>query len=397
MRTHAGVVTAVLVLAAAIISACAPSPTIEEDVGPSGVLRVRDGSATVTAAGQQDDSVDVAEAEERELSPGDVVTTTGDDAMVDVAWSDGAVTRLGPGTTFTVGDPGGPFASRGHQEGGVSWNRAPDTLDYAIDVAGAGRARDRGEVFVVDCREEPCRVRATGGVGGDGSLTSVRRGAVVSVVDSARLASWGELLADEWSRRSAELDAEGGMTPVADLFAEADPSRGILDGAFDVRRTGVESECTGATCDQLFILRPGQTRDLTFVFHLDCASGTCEASVDTQTISTADGSLLDATTGLVAGADDYTWGTDDARPLCLWTYADGTTEEVGSARNTVRWTVTPTAAEVEDGRFVVTELRGRTESSFRVTEEIPPGYPGCEAFEVEWSGASDLVLTKRGD
>jgi len=390
-----------------MLSACAPPDVPDAPKGPEATLAVQAGSATVTATPSDDDGDDTEVIEitpdeqmPRPLMPGDTIVTGGADAMVDIAWSDGALTRLGPGTTFTVGDPAGMLGARGRQDGGLTWNRvspADGTTAYAIDVEETGRTRDRGELFVVDCREQPCRVRASGGAGGDGSLTSVRRNAVETVVDSARLATWTELVSDEWAERSAALDSEAGLTPVEDLFTDADPSRGVLEGAFDVVRTGVEAQCTGPLCADLHILQPGKVRELTFVFHVDCAAaGSCEASVDTQTISTMDGSLLDATTALVAGADQYTWGTDDRRALCIWTYADGTTEEVGSALNTVRWSVTPTAAEVRDGRFVVTELRGRTQSDFSILERSGAAYPGCEQFEAEWSGVSDLVLTKRG-
>lgn len=405
MRTHArGTVLLVLVTAAGLLTACAP-PDVDVQEGPQAILAVQSGSATVTSVADGDEDAETLEitADEpmpRALAPGDTIVTAGPDAMVDIAWSDGALTRLGPDTTFTVGDPAGMLGARGRQDGGLTWNRVSptgDTTAYAVDVEGSGRTRDRGELFVVDCREQPCRVRASGGAGGDGSLTSVRRNAVETVVDSARLATWAELMSDEWAQRSAGLDSDAGLTPVEDLFADADPSRGVLEGTFDVVRTGVEAQCTGPLCADLHILQPGKVRELTFVFHSDCAAdGGCQASVDTQTISTLDGTLLDATTPLVAGADQYTWGTDDRRALCIWTYADGSTEEVGSALNTVRWSVTPTAAEVRDGRFVVTELRGRTQSDFSILERSGAAYPGCEQFEAEWSGVSDLVLTKRG-
>lgn len=392
MRTRAlGTMVVVVATAATMLAGCAPAVPAP-DPGPTAELIVRSGTATVAAAASGGEAVEAASG--AAVLAGDVVTTAGDDAMVDVAWSDGAVTRLGPDTVFTVGDPATALGSRGAQDGGVTWNRAAE--DYAIDVVGTGRTQDRGELFVVDCRSEPCRVRASGGLGGDGSLTSLRRTGVETVVDSARLATWSELMSEDWAVRSAVLDEEQGLTPVEDLFDGGDPSRGVLEGAFDVVRTGTGSTCSGALCSQLHILQEGEVRDLTFVFHVDCPTeDPCEASVDTQTINTADGSLMDDTTQLVAGAESYTWGTDNARGICTWGYADGSTEEVGSAANVVRWEVRPTAAEVIDGRFVVTELTGSTRSSLEIVEPVPAGYPGCEQYEVEWAGSSDLVLTRR--
>lgn len=392
----AGVVGIVL----GLLTACAPAPEPAEVAGPEAVLKIHAGSASVirgtgdddAAAGESDATV---AASGTSLAEGDEVTTQGADAMVDVTWSDGAITRLGPDTVFTVGDPAAPLGSRGQQEGGLTWNRAADT-DYSIDVAGAERARDRGELFVIDCRLDPCRVLASGGSGGDGSITSLRRTGVVTVVDSSRLATWNSLMADEWAQASNEIDRKAGLPPVEDLFADADPSRGVLEGTFDVVRTGVASECTGATCDQLVLLKPGEVRRLTFVFHDDCDdSGACQSRVDTQAINTTDGSVIDSTVELVSGAETYTWGTDDTLPVCIWQNADGSTQDVGSARNVIRWEVEPTAAEVRDGRFVVTELRGRARGSLETLEVPGPQFPGCEAFVVEWSGESELVLTKR--
>jgi hypothetical protein len=392
-----GTMVGIAAVVASVLTGCAPPATEPDEAGPSATLQVHAGSATIESGDSAAPSV--APASGTEVAPGDVVTTVGDDAMIDIAWSDGAVTRLGPDTAFTVGDPAAVLGSRGEQRGGLTWNRAAaDDDDYAIDVVGAGRTRDRGELFVVDCRADPCRVLASGGLGGDGSVTSVRRTGVETVVDSSRLATWSSLMSDEWARLSNELDVKAGLTPVEDLFADADPSRGVLEGTFDVVRTGVESECTGSQCDALVLLQPGQVRNLEFVFHEDCdADGVCASRVDTQTINTSDGSIIDTTTDLVSGADTYTWGTDDTIAVCIWQYADGTTVDVGSARNAVRWEVRPTAAEVRDGRFMVTELRGRAWGSLETVE--PPGaeFPGCEAYLLEWTGESDLVLTKRGD
>lgn len=392
-----GAAVAVAVVIAGLCVGCSPTPEEEPD-GPRAELRVHAGDATVESSTAGPDGAARAAETGDDVDAGDRIVTAGPEAMVDVVWSDGAVTRLGPGTAFTVGDPAAPLGSRGRQDGGVTWNRTAEVDAYAIDVDGTGRTRDRGELFVVDCRAEPCRILASGGAGGDGSLTSLRRTGVETVVDSARLTTWGELMADEWAEASAQVDAESGLPPVEDLFADADPSRGVLEGVFDVVRTGVKRTCTGAPCDDLVLLKPGEVRNLTFVFHQYCTTGQrCEARVDTQTINTADGSIIDTTTQLVAGAETYTWGTDDALPVCIWQYADGTTREVGSAANSVRWEVRPTAAEVREGRFIVTELRGRAWGSLKTLEPPGPEFPGCEAFLVEWTGESDLVLTKRGD
>jgi hypothetical protein len=362
-------------------------------------LTIRSGEVTVETADGQ-----AAGADGDVLAAGDVVTVSAADALAELTWSDGAVTRLGPDTSFTVGAPGERVGARGVQDGGVSWNRVvPADADaeaaitpYVLGVRDADPVSDRGDLFVVDCRAESCRIAGTGGGGADGSKTTFRRGLIETEVVSEMPVSWEALMVDAWAERNAELDEEAGMVPVADLFADAEPSRGVLEGTFDVLRTGRERSCIGESCSQLVLLQPGETRELVYAFHRDCASAGCATTVDTQAIDTGTGGVIDETVPLITGADTFTWGTDNEGSICLWTYEDGATAETGRTANTIRWSVTPTKAEVRDGVFVVTELQGAAEASLSILERVSSAaFPGCEAFEVEWSGASDLVLTRR--
>lgn len=382
-----------LIGALAIAGCSAPAP--DAIPAPQASVVLHQGGATV----ETEDSVVVA-TDGMPLSPGDTVSTEGDDAMIDIAWSDGAVTRLGAETTFTVGDPASALGNRGTQAGGRSWNRVASERDggdeYTIVVSGLGPTTNRGELFVVDCTAAACRIAGTGGSGGDGTLTSFRRTDVVTVVDSARLATWREIVSDAWAEQAAAIDAKSGLVPVEDLFASADPSRGVLEGTFDVVRTGRTRECSGPGCATMYLLQPGESRELVFAFHSDCADGACAASVDTQTLSFADGSIIDQTVPLVAGAEEYTWGLDDSRAICIWTYEDGTSVDVGVRENSIRWRVVPSKAEIVDGVFTVTELRGETHSQATVREPVSAEFPGCEQYQADWVGTSDLVLVKRG-
>lgn len=378
-----------------LVGCSASDPPAEDDI--SATVAIHSGEASVET---EDGSEPLENGDD--VVTGDVVTTSGADAIVELAWSDGAITRLGPDTSFTVGQPTERLGARGTQAGGVSWNRIaaeddPAAGPYVVRTDEGDTASDQGDLFVIDCRGEVCRVVGTGGTGGDGSKTTFRRGGVDTQVTAGAPAVWGELMGDEWAERNAALDEDADLPPVADLFAEADPSRGLVEGTFDVLRTGRGWECTGGRCGELSLLRPGETRELVFRFFTECSGGApCAPMVDTQTIDTQTGEIIDSTVPLIAGATTYAWGTDNELPICRWTYADGTTEDTGLAQNQVRWEVTPTKAEVIDGVYRVTELTGSGKGFLKIKERTAAQFPGCETLETEWNSASDFALTWAG-
>ncbi|HEX5730511.1 hypothetical protein [Microbacterium sp.] len=398
MRARAGGVWCVVFAVAGLTGCNAPPGGTDGSPPIEATLAIHSGEAAVETA---DGTGDGADGET--LAAGDVVTVSGQDALVELTWSDGAVTRLGPDTSFTVGAPGDRLGARGLQSGGVSWNRVSaardaeeDAAPYVLAVDGASPVSDRGELFVVDCRAEACRIAGTGGGGADGSKTTFRRGLIETEVVGEMPVSWEALMVDPWAEANAALDEAGGLAPVADLFADAEPSRGVLEGTFDVLRTGRERSCSGARCSELVLIQPGETRSLVYTFNRDClpASG-CATSVDTQFVDTDTGAVNDENVPLVTSAETFTWGRDVEGSICLWTYEDGFSTETGHQANSIRWSVTPSKAEIRDGVFVVTELTGTAEASLKIVEHVSPEFPGCEALEVEWSGASDLVLTRR--
>jgi len=399
---HARAVAVSCVLFAVVgLAGCAAPPVPAEEAPVTATLRLHSGEASVeTAEG------DMAGSDGDILVAGDVVFVSGGEALVELRWSDGAITRLGPGTTFTVGEPAERLGTRGVQSGGVSWNRVPsgeaDALPdaiapYVLAIDGGSPVSDRGELFVIDCRGESCRIGGTGGNGADGSKTTFRRDEIETEVEAEKPVSWEALMVDAWAEENAALDEAGGLLPVAELFADAEPARGVLEGTFDVVRTSRGGTCTGGPCAELRLGVAGDVLNLVYTFHRDCAAADgCSTSVDTQFTDTHTGEINDDTVPLVTGAETFTWGRDVEGSICLYTYEDGFSVETGHQANSIRWSVTPTKAEVRNGVFVVTELRGNGEASLEVTEPVDSAsYPGCESLEVEWASASDLVLTRR--
>lgn len=398
MRAH-GVVVSCVVIAVLLLSGCTASPgSSDSSETVRATLRIIDGEASVETNGEQRVGQDGDV-----LHDGDVVAASGDGAIIELGWSDGALTRLGPDTSLIVGAPDALLGTRGIQRDGVSWNRIPpvagevSAVPYVVGIADGSPVSNRGELFMIDCRGDACRVQATGGNAGDGSRTTFRRGQIETEVIGDQLVSWEALMGDPWAQENAALDADAGFTSVSELFANADPSRGVLEGTFDVVRTGRENTCTGVMCDAIVRLQPGETRNLVYSFERQCApGGVCTTNVNTQSIDAQTGEPRDATAPLITGAKTFTWGTDEQLAICVWTYDDGSTSATGLAANVIRWSVTPTEAEIRDGVFVVTRLEGTVESSMHIIEHTDGvTFPGCEAYEVDWATASDQVLTRR--
>lgn len=388
-----GVLAAVML--AGLLAGCTPEPSPSAPVvEPIAHVVVHDGTATVSDSQR----ASARAVDGHVLSPGDVIVTDDRaDTMIDVAWSDGAITRLGPGTAFTVGAPAELLGDRGTQQGGITWNRVPHAEDdYVIELAGQGRASDHGEVFVEDCTRTPCRSAATGGIGADQSRVSIRTNGSTALVDDARLASWHDLTATEWLQRSAQVDEAAGLTPLGDLYQDASPSRAILDGSYDVTRTRTSWSCTGVPCSSAAPRPSDDDIHLTYVIHSECTVSACAVTMSTQIVDVLTRAVSDATVDVISSAASLHWTVDKSLPICRWTYGNGTTEDVGRFRNVVDWQAEPRRAEMRDGAFVVTELHGSSTGSDAITAAVDRGrFPGCEAYEIEFSTSYDMVMTRK--
>lgn len=384
----------VLALCAGVLTACTAQPGGAEPPPLTAEVVVHGGTASITdAAG------DAAEAD-APLVAGDTVAAAGEDALVELRWSDGAVTRLGAGTAFTIGGLDPADDARGVQEGGVTWNRearsdSENARPYGVRVAG-DLVAERGSFFIADCRSGTCRIAATGGEGGDGSRTTFRRLGTADVVTSDRLAAWGEIFGDPWAVRNAELDAEAGFPPVADAFKDADPARAALTGDFDGVIVSRSKTCTGGGCGYYGFNKPGGTVTRRFTFQSDCSQGIpCLPTVTTAYFELGTGAAKERTVPLHFDGTTYTWGFSDRIPLCIWTYGDGSKAETGAGQNTLTWSATPGEAAIVDGAFVVSELSGTFDGSTTIIERTNrKKFPGCDYWEVEWASESAIAFTR---
>lgn len=391
---RAAVAMAVVAFLAAVLAGCAPAAP-DRDSGATrltAVVTVHAGEAAVVADGHS------APAGGARLEAGDSVTASGADALIELAWSDGAVTRLGPGTEFTIDQPAGARDERGSQTGGVTWHRPAerDGAPYGVRIDGAV-VTERGPFFAVDCRNGQCRVVSPIAHAADaGTITTFRWGDGMTTVGTQRGATWSELFADPWAKRNADLDAAAGFAPVTEAFA-AQPERAALSGTYDVTAVGTTLECTGGGCAGYRLTPPGAVRTFAFVFGTDCTRGMpCVPQVTTEFSDLNSGERLTRTLDLRFADATYAWGFSDRIPLCVWTNADRTTEPTGSGENALSWTARPTAAAIVDGAFVVTSLTGTSLAGTTIVERTDTSrYPGCDYWEVAWSATGAVEMTRR--
>lgn len=380
-----------VLLVATGLTACAAGVAESDDPQPVwATLHLHEGEVVVTDS----DGARLGSSDHDELPDGAVVAVTGAEALVEVRWSDGAVTRLGDGSRFVVAgqDPTDP--ARGRLETGVSWNRVPEqAADYVVS-AGERLVGEEGPFFVVDCRSGDCLTTGSGGEG-DGSTTSYRwrEGAEASTTSCT---PYDTLFGDPWVRSNALLDEEQGFAPIDDAFADADPACASLTGAFDVTVTTLVQDCRGgiAECQR----RPavGTVVERSYVFGVDCSAGIpCTPVVTTQYVRTGSDEVLSETVPLSFDGRQYSWARPGSTTNCVWTFGDGSTAEVGASEWMSEWSVRPTDAELVDGSYVVTAASGEASTTVRIVERIDRGrFPGCELWEADADDRSSLDLTR---
>lgn len=394
-RFRAALTGALALIVAGALSACTPTATESEPDQPAApltaVVTVHSGEATVTAEGQT-----VIAAGTR-VGAGDAVAATGTDALVELSWSDGAVTRLGAGAEFTIEQPAGALDERGSQTGGLTWNRPAERggEPYGVRIEGAN-VTNRGPFFAVDCRADPCRVIAPVAADEVGTITAFRWGDETTTSVASRAATWGELFADPWVQRNADLDAVAGFGPVTDAF-RADPALAALTGTYDVTAVGSTLECTGGGCADYALVTPGTTRTFTATFGTDCTRGLpCVPQITTEYGDLTTDERHSRTLDLRLSGAEYTWGFTDTVPLCVWTHTNGLTEPTGTGLNALSWSVRPKAAEMVDGEFVVTALSGTSRAGTAIIDRTDTNrFPGCDHWEVEWAATGTIELTRR--
>ncbi len=318
----------------------------------------------------------------RSLRTGDVVEVTGDGAVAEIAWSDGSFTRLGDGSSFTVGAEG----ARGRLVDGIAWNSVgPAATGFAISVSGGVVEAPVGSTFALRCDGACDGVVATASVRVDGATVTAPSSFALS--GEVEPVGWDDIYGDPFLLANAERDAAAGFDAPADAWAGRMPSLASMAGQFGGPTTPVTQTCTGWAEECARVEGNLFTDDdVTFDFVQDCDAGTCTVSLRTTSNSSA-GGTTERVFPLAFDGVAYTMSQvirEDA--YCF--FEDGRTE--GRLANTLSATLTPAAAEVRDGAYVVTLLDAALDSRVERVEGTTD--PTCAEFEYEWVNQVDGAL-----
>ncbi len=347
-----------------------------------GTVRVLSGEGSVDGTALSGD---------RRVSSGEVIEASGTDAIVEIQWPDGSFTRLADGTRFEVG--GGN--ARGLLESGTAWSAVgPSSSGYAIATDAGTVVGDPGSTFAVRCGSGCDGIAATGTltIDDDTSVTAPATFALGGGGAGVRPAGWDVVYSDDFVLANSARDASAGFPSVEQAWADADPALASMAGTFEGPSENVVHECTGwpeecARVEANIFSNDDQTF---FAFSSECPpSAPCTVTALINIDASAGGSS-ELSVPMVFDGTSYALSSvlnEDA--YCF--FDDGRTE--GHWVNSITSSFTPSAAEVRNGVFVVTELATQTRSDLVLTEATSD--PTCAEFEYEWANdrTSDLQLT----
>ncbi len=362
-------VAAILIAGLGALTACTATP--------NATLRVLAGDATV----------DGADADDGPVRPGEVIAVTGTAALVEIEWADGSFTRLADGARFTVGDAG----SRGTLEAGTAWNAvAAASTGYRVGTAEGDVDARPGTSFALSC-DQSC-----GGVVADGRVTVGEDGITAAAPATFRFtgepepASWSSVFSDPFAVANAERDADAGFPAAIDVWGEREPAAGSVDGFFEGPGEQLEAQCTGWADEcartRATVFDYSGTTDFTFA--TTCADVLPCDVVTEFSIITTDGSSRVVEVPLEFDGTSYRMSYLN-RESSYCVFPDG--REEGRWTNVITAVMTPTAAEIRDGVFVVTEIDAEVASSVVMVE--PTTDPSCRQFEYEWANRRVAALS----
>jgi hypothetical protein len=368
--------------------------------GPVGALAPSSGSAG--SGGPVGDAVAIAAGVEvraglagayagvaasQPVAVGDGVRTDAT-GFAEVAYSDGSRTRLDVNTEFEVValvDDAGNAVTRTEMGVGRTWHRV-----QAVGAASGGfevvtsqaTAAGRGTAFVVSCLSvESCDYAVMEGVVdvtlADGTVVTVTAPATLDVTNGVATGplplSWDGLFGDPWLVANTDRDVEAGFADRATVYQAYGPGYASMVGDF----TGTDT-LTNVTCASICIEASGSPADIgtqgeyTPTFTADCSSGSCVIVGSAGVPYTFDGTSYSASIPEEPTTCDVDWGSD------------GVVDETsGTVNGVIDSMVTPTAAEVRDGSYVVTALERTATITYTVEGICVDGAfpPGVDTIE----------------
>jgi len=317
------------------------------------------------------------------MAAGDRVRTDAT-GFAEISYADGSITRLDADTEFeivSVAEMAGVSTTRTHLETGRVWNRMQSLgseAEFSIDTSVA-TASLRGAAFLIECRVV-------------GSCTfTVLEGAIDIIIDdvsalvleapgSVKVDASGaseplqlpfdEAFGDPWVVDNSTRDELVGFSSGAQLYEEFGPAFGSLAGTFSGERTVVGNECLETpTCETK--VEVGDVAPRSYTFSVDCTTGyPCLGQALTE--SSQDGVAIQVDVPLPFDGATYTWSISGSARQCEFEEAG---PKYGEVDYLLDWTLTPSAAEIRDGKYVITQVTIAVVAVYMVTLDAPECEP----------------------
>ena len=304
-----------------------------------------------------------------DVAVGDVVRTDAT-GFAAVTYFDGSLTRLDVDTEFEVlelVDEVDESVVRTRMGLGRTWHRV-QTLgeggEYSVETSVA-TAVVQGTAFSIECvSATECTFLVV-----EGSLLVVfADGTDVELVAPAALtvdeAGVGDVIpvpfdgafGDDWLFDNARRDVEADATfaSAAEIYQAHGVQYAGIAGTYTGTRTVTSLECVTICVGDHPV---GDVADRSYTFEVDCADGVpCTGTIDTEYF---DGEAnARATLPLGFDGTSFRWELEYSGPSCSSDMdGDGVYETpTGNLDTSISWVMTPTAAEIIDDRWVVTEM-----------------------------------------
>jgi len=346
-------------------------------VEPGATLRVLAGEASVDGA---------RVTSEQRISAGEVVEVSGNGALVEIQWTDGSFTRLAEGTRFEIGGTD----SRGTLDNGTAWSAVGSAASgYAISTDQGTVVADPNASFAIRCADTCDGVVANGGVLVD-DASRAEAPATFTLGGDVAPAGWDAIFADPFALANGARDEQAGFPSAAQTWESHGPALGSVSGLFEGPTQLGAQTCTGwaeecARVESTIFTTDG-TQELTFTS--ECvATLPCVPVVEFVVDSAAGGSR---TTTVPLSFDGNTYSFTRVLNQGAYCFFDDGREE-GQYSNSISAVLTPTAAEVRDGAYVVTEFAADLTGELVLVE--PTTDPTCSEFEYEWSTSQTAELS----
>jgi hypothetical protein len=259
----------------------------------------------------------------------------------------GTIARLDTSTSVSCTD-----TSTLTQSAGRTWTRTKAD-PITVRTPQGDVIITAGSAVVIDCRPPAgCSVTVVQGaatVAGEDiigpSARSVSPGA-------AQLLPFDAVFGDPWLADNGLRDVAAGFPSPADVYQAYGPATASLTGQFSGQRTVVTAECTAGPCD--VGPRVGDVADRTYDFSADCTGSPCAATVGVQ--FAINGTTQISQVPLAFDGANYTWDVNATTYQCTFdSDGNGTYEtQLGTVDLTIHYVLTPTAAELRDGQYIVT-------------------------------------------